>query len=118
MNDKQDYLTALGKRIRELREICGFSQEQVAQYLGISRPAATTIENGTRNVTAQELAKLAKLFGCSTDSLVEADKPQPSKNSEKTALIARAAGNLDEKDLDEVLKFAEFLRVRSKRTKK
>src|SRR5260370_10699285 len=41
----------LGKRLREARINCGFSQDAVAQELGIPRTAVVHIEAGNRAVT-------------------------------------------------------------------
>ncbi|HNA28319.1 MAG TPA: helix-turn-helix transcriptional regulator, partial [Nitrospira sp.] len=54
---------SLAQRLRESREYVGLSQEDVATALGISRPAVTKIEAGTRKVEAVELDKLSHLYG-------------------------------------------------------
>lgn len=52
----------LGRRIRQAREACGMTQEEVAERLGVSRPTVTQIELGNRAVSSLELDKLAYLF--------------------------------------------------------
>jgi Zn-dependent peptidase ImmA (M78 family)/DNA-binding XRE family transcriptional regulator len=53
---------ALGKRLREARENCGFTQEAVAQELGIPRTAVVHIEGGDRVVTTVQLGEFARLY--------------------------------------------------------
>jgi Zn-dependent peptidase ImmA (M78 family)/transcriptional regulator with XRE-family HTH domain len=52
----------LGRRIRQAREACGMTQEEVAERLGVSRPTVAQIELGNRAVSSLELDKLAYLF--------------------------------------------------------
>ncbi len=53
----------LGRRIRVAREACRLTQEQVAEYLGVSRPTVAQIEAGKRSVSSLELDALAHFFG-------------------------------------------------------
>jgi len=67
-------MTNLGKRIKELREKAGMSQEIMAKRLGVSRPTLSLIENGARKLSAEESKKTADIFGVSVDSLFEERK--------------------------------------------
>lgn len=53
----------LGSRIRAAREACRMTQEQVAAYLGVSRPTVVQIEAGNRSVSSLELDRLAHFLG-------------------------------------------------------
>jgi transcriptional regulator with XRE-family HTH domain len=76
---------AIGARAREAREQRGFSQEQVAAALKISRTSLTRAEQGVRKITAVELKGLAGFLGIKADSLLGDDrlllpsKPRPRK---------------------------------------
>ena len=59
---KDEARKTLGERLREAREYLGFSQEEVATYLQVSRSALSNIESGQRKVDALELKKLASLY--------------------------------------------------------
>ncbi len=61
----------LGGRLRKTRELCGFSQESVANELELPRTALTNIENGNRKVSILELAKLAEIYKCSPSFFLE-----------------------------------------------
>lgn len=52
----------LGRRIRQAREACAMTQDEVAEKLGVSRPIVVQIEQGKRPVSGLELQKLAYLF--------------------------------------------------------
>ncbi|MBI3678798.1 MAG: ImmA/IrrE family metallo-endopeptidase [Acidobacteria bacterium] len=52
----------LGRRLREARETCGLTQEDVAENLGVSRATVTQMELGNRSVSGLELSKLAYLY--------------------------------------------------------
>src|SRR6266568_3964936 len=52
----------LGRRIRQARESCGMTQDEVAEKLGVSRPIVVQIEQGKRPVSGIELQTLAYLF--------------------------------------------------------
>ena len=49
----------LGRRIRQARESCGMTQDEVAEKLGVSRPIVVQIEQGKRPVSGIELQTLA-----------------------------------------------------------
>lgn len=67
---KSQFHKNLGQRIKALREARGWSQEELADRLGIHRVALTQIENAQREVSAEELAKLSTKFEISADNLL------------------------------------------------
>jgi len=62
--------SAIGTRISELRKSKGYSQDELARLLEISRPSLTQIELGKRNVSVIELKKIADNFSISIDRLL------------------------------------------------
>jgi transcriptional regulator with XRE-family HTH domain len=52
--------TAFGNRIRDLRRARGFSQESLADEVGLHRTYIGAIERGEQNVSIDNIAKLAK----------------------------------------------------------
>lgn len=63
----------LGARIAGLRKSKGHSQDELARFLGISRPSLTQIELGKRNLTVIELKKIADHLAVSIDKLLAND---------------------------------------------
>ena len=60
----------LGDRLRTLRNQKKKTQQQVSEYIGITRPAYTAYEKGTRNPDYGILEKLATYFEVTTDYLL------------------------------------------------
>lgn len=63
-------METIGTRIRRLREERCWSQEQLAQEIGIAREALSAVENAKRDIKAAELGKIADVLGVSTDQLL------------------------------------------------
>lgn len=75
----------LNERIKECRQRCGLTQEQVAETLNISRQAVTKWENGQSAPSTENLFRLAQLFGTTVDLLLTDQRQQPQ--AEKSARI-------------------------------
>ena len=110
MSDEQSTQPILGERLKEAREYRGFSEEEIARYLGVPRPEISLIESGSRPVTAAELSRLAKLYQTTMESLTGHDRE--ALEPESVHLLSRAAAELSATDREEVLRFAQFLRSR------
>lgn len=73
-------LEELPKRLIYLRKKQDVKQWEIAKYLGISRPAYTNYEQGTRNPDNIMLLKIAKYYNTSTDFLLgQTDNEQTNK---------------------------------------
>ena len=57
-----------------LRKMNGYSQEQVAGKIGISRQAYAKWENGLTTPDLEKASMLAKVYGISIDSLMESEE--------------------------------------------
>jgi transcriptional regulator with XRE-family HTH domain len=57
------------QNLLRLRKINGYTQEQMADYMGVSREAYSTWERGDREPTFETIAGLAKIFGVRPDEL-------------------------------------------------
>jgi transcriptional regulator with XRE-family HTH domain len=102
---------ALGTRLKEIREYEGYSQEDIAKFLGLPRSAISLIESGDRRLDILELRKLAKLYKLSIDQLTGAE-PVRTQKEESVEVVARATAALSPDDRSEVLRFVEFLRAK------
>jgi len=110
---KDDARKTLCERLREAREYLGFSQEEVATYLELSRSALSNIESGQRKVEALELKKLARLYKRPV-SYFTGDETEGESYGEDIAHLARKASELSADDRAELGRFADFLRARKK----
>lgn len=57
-----DIKKGVGKKIQELRKICGMTQEQLAEIIGIETISMSKIETGRSYPTSENLAKIAKVL--------------------------------------------------------
>ncbi len=57
-----------------LRKLNGYSQEQVAERIGISRQAYAKWENGLTTPDIEKASMLAKVYGISIDDLMECSR--------------------------------------------
>jgi len=63
LNDRQDALpTTLSKHLKHLRLLCGFSQEQLADTLGVTRQTVIALETGKRPITKTMSLALLYVF--------------------------------------------------------
>jgi transcriptional regulator with XRE-family HTH domain len=53
----------IGGQLRSIRESLGFTQEQVAKRLGVTRPVISYYESGKRPIKIHLLRKLSNLYG-------------------------------------------------------
>lgn len=67
---KDPELVALGERLRELREAAGMTQEALGQAAGLHWTYIGQIERGERNLTYQNLLKLARGLGVAPAGLM------------------------------------------------
>lgn len=66
--------TELGERIRNLREARGWSQRELVRRSGIaSKSVISYYELGERHPTLENLVRIAKVFGVTTDYLLLGD---------------------------------------------
>ncbi len=107
----------LGERLREAREYLGFSQEEVATFLGVPRSALSLIETGQRKVDALELKKLAGLYKRPVSHFTGEKAEEPSFGADVQHL-ARKVSELSPDDREELSRFADFLRARKQKQKK
>lgn len=63
----------IGRRLADARKARGFTQEEVAERLGCSRPTFIAIEKGTRRPTSVELIALCELYGRHVHEILRTD---------------------------------------------
>ena len=63
-------MASVGDRIREIREARRMTQDQLAEQSGISKGFLSDVENDKRNVSSDNLLKIANVLGASLDYLL------------------------------------------------
>lgn len=65
-----DVRARVGRNMKRLREVRGWSQEELADQAGIHRTYVSGVERGVRNPTVTVLEKLAVALGATLPDLV------------------------------------------------
>lgn len=113
----------LPKRIKQLRELNGWYQKDVAIKLNIKSNTLSGYENGTRSPDPDMLMKIADLYGVSVDYLLGRDEETSSSNDYKQKIATEFPDidvmfedikNLDAEDMKEVYEFIKFRMSRKK----
>lgn len=113
-DDKGDDRKTLGERLRMAREYLGFSQEEVAIFLGVPRSALSLMETGQRKVDALELKKLAGLYKRPVGYFT-GDETEELSFGADVKHLARQVSELAPDDREELARFADFLRARKQK---
>lgn len=69
-SEEQIFMTALGKRMAELRRASGLTQTQMAQALDVSQQAVQSWEAGRRRIQISILPAVARLLAVSLEGLL------------------------------------------------
>ncbi len=72
-NDRRsppEQVKSLGEALKARRTAAGFTQEYVAEALGVSRQAVSKWENGASEPSTANLMALSKLYGLPVDELL------------------------------------------------
>ena len=99
----------IGARLCAARNAAGLTQGQVARLLGLHRPAISEIERGGRRVAADELAKLADIYGVGTDWIIS-KAGDDIQADDRILLAARQLSRMKDEDLDRLMKLISMLR--------
>lgn len=115
----------LGSRLGQLRERSGWTQEDMAEKLGITRAALSHYEKNRRKPDFDTLIRAADLFGVSVDFLIgrlpQGDIPPDSEPAEAApgielsdpAALSRLRFEVDGEPLtyEEARRFVAFVRA-------
>ncbi|GLY11343.1 helix-turn-helix domain-containing protein [Bacillus badius] len=116
----------LSERLIKLRKENKKTQQQVADFLGITRPAYTAYERGTRQPDYEILQKLADYYDTNTDYLLgRSDNPHPMSEDEREMLkffrnpelnlFFREMKESPEEQLEELREIWEVIKRRNKK---
>jgi len=106
-----DLYEQIGQKIRELREAYPrgkLSQEALASQLQIAPNTVSRWETGTYKPTPEDLDKVARFFKVSITVFF----PNADNDGDRVAALTSATGGLNNKDFDEVVRYAEFRKAR------
>lgn len=96
----------IATNLKKLREAARYTQDEVAQALGITRSAYSNYESREREAPYDVLEKVSDLFGCDMYVLFE-------ENENADAMILASAFRLDgltDEDADEIVRFKDIVK--------
>lgn len=100
-------LSQIGKKLKEIREELGFSQEFVAEELDVNRQAIIAIESGRRKIDSFELFKLVRLYNINIEDLM-AEKEQAVSNFQEAVMHLRKKNLLTDEEKSSLLEFQKI----------
>ena len=111
----------VNENLKAVREKKRVSQQEVADYLGITRQAYSHYEVGRRKPDYETLLKLAEFYGVSVLDLLEAEKA-PTVEGERTVsdddikfALFGGDGEITDEMYEEVKRFAAYVKDREKK---
>lgn len=72
-------MSIFSQRLRQLRELKGWTQNELADRLHISRSTVGNYEQGTREPKFEDLEAIADIFNCTISFLVEKNRLGPDE---------------------------------------
>ena len=99
----------IGQRIRKYRKACNFSQEQLAEKVGISVTHMSHIETGNTKMGTVVLVRIAKELSVQIDALIY-DVPELNKTTvhKELASVLDSCSTTEATFLIEILKTAKL----------
>lgn len=106
-------------KIKELRTTKRMTQQQVADILGITRPAYTAYESGKRQPDFDTLQKLAEIYEVSTDYLLGTTDKKETKGEEASSYVKTIAAHMDdnltEEQFNNIIDYIDFITNKHKK---
>lgn len=96
-------LKQIGETISQLRKKAQLSQKQVAEYLSVDQSMISYMEKGERSISSDTIERLAELFCCPVQNIVEKEQFNTNCN------ISFRTTDLDKTDLKNISKLNKIV---------
>lgn len=111
-------MISLGINIRRRRESLGMTQEQLGEYVGLTKASISKYEDGKiKQMTIDMLAAFTRALKVHVDDLIgkesetESDKVlEMIKSDTNIRMVAKIGGELSEEGVKELLKYANYIK--------
>ena len=100
----------LGEKINKLRKGKGFSQDELASQLTVSRQAISKWELGESIPDTENIIQLSNIFGVSTDYLLKDDYENGNGNNNDTPAVKKNDKNINADYIRKILS-PSFIRI-------
>jgi transcriptional regulator with XRE-family HTH domain len=85
----------IGRRVKALRRRKGITQAELAKLLGTIQSNISNIERGARGLTVQQIVRLCKALGVSTDEILIEEKAPKEVRSLRSAKLLRCLQQIE-----------------------
>jgi transcriptional regulator with XRE-family HTH domain len=99
-------MTSVSQNIVNLRKRLGLSQQEVADYLGVTHTIISNYENEKYPLTDEHLSKLADLFDLDIADLLE----ESAENKLLNIAFAFRADEISSEDITPITQFKKIIR--------
>ena len=111
MESKNSCVEGFGKRLKELREASGYTIEQFAEAVGISKSTVGYYENNNRMPDIEILSRIADVLNVSADYLIGKTNTTATKGKTKTVCDFTGLSDTAVEYLAELVKNKRFDRI-------
>lgn len=101
-----DEKLTVARNIKLMREASGYTQENIAAFLGITRSAYSNYELGTRELSLENIEKLADLYGCDGYMFYEENE----NIIESMLTTAFRVNDLSSEDMEQIAAFKRIVK--------
>lgn len=105
-----DFIEKFGQKVKELRKLCGFSQEKFAELIDVSTTTVTAIETGRNFVTYTTLKNICCVLNVEPRDLFDFDVKMTNDSDKLLHEITARSKSLtpaQQKQVIEILKTFE-----------
>ncbi len=88
----------IGNKIKKIRELKNYTQEYMADRLGINQSGYSRIENDTSDITLSQIDKLSEIFNMKVEDLINFDEKFVFNNSSFNTFFGNYYNNMNEKE--------------------
>ena len=90
--------------LKARRKEAGYTQAEVAAYIGLSQPQYSAWENGKSRIDHISLEKLAALFGCTVDALIT----KPEETAVRIPVLGEVAAGIPIEAVTDIVDYEEI----------
>lgn len=91
----------LGQKVRQIRELKGYSQEYIASKMSVSQRAYSKMENNETRLDWNKISRIAEIFGIEPHELSSFDDNLIFKNCIQSGKIEQINNNMPEKLIEQ-----------------
>jgi transcriptional regulator with XRE-family HTH domain len=107
--------TETGIKIKRLREFKNYTQQHLADSLGLSQNAYSKIENGTTKLTVDRLEEIAKIFDVPVENILTSEKQSFNLENNQIDKFYGYIENLHEENKEILQAQIEFLQQQNEK---